>query len=355
MADDNPRAGRADSVSKRPAARRREPAPGIFRVVLPLPFPGLDRVNAYLLADESNGAVLVDCGIFDPARPEEGWTDLADALSATGIEPAGVSRLLITHPHIDHYGMAGRFLDRVDCALWMHEDVDEELDMYRHPEKVVSRLREMFRDHGVEEDQLDELTAYEDWRHYLSSVVAPTELVADGHTFDVGDRSWRVVHTPGHSRSHICLFSESDRILISGDHLLPAITPHIDFKRGVDPDPLGEFLTSLERVEQLAPALVFPGHGRPFEEGAERARVNIRHHDRRLGSILQIIRREPHSASEITDEIWGGELLDFQRRLALGEALAHLAYLVKHGEIERLQADDGTYVYKKVVRSAPAP
>jgi glyoxylase-like metal-dependent hydrolase (beta-lactamase superfamily II) len=351
---DNPQSGRDADVPKGRNARRREPAPGIFRLVLPLPFPGLDRVNAYLLADESNGAVLVDCGILDPAKPEGGWSDLADAFNASGIEPGAVTRLVVTHPHIDHYGMAGRFLELVKCDLWMHEDVDDELDMYRHPDKVAARLREMFGDHGVEEDQLDELTAYEDWRHYLSSIAIPTELVADGRTFDVGSRTWRVVHTPGHSKSHICLFSESDGILISGDHLLPAITPHIDFKRGLDGDPLGEFLASLRKVEQLAPDLVFPGHGRPFEEGAERARVNIRHHDRRLGSILQIIRREPHTASEITDEIWGGELLNFQRRLALGEALAHLAYLVKQGDIERLAGDDGTYLYKKVARSAPA-
>lgn len=341
-------------MQNRPPPRRREPAPGIFRLVLSLPFPGLDRVNAYLLTDESNGAVLVDCGIFDPAESEGGWTDLAEALRACDVEPAAVTRLVVTHPHIDHYGMAGRFMEEIECEMWMHEDVDDELDMYRHPDKVAARLREMFRDHGVEEDELDELTAYEDWRHYLSSIAAPTEPVADGRTFEVGGRTWRAVHTPGHSRSHICLFSESDRILISGDHLLPAITPHIDFKRGVDADPLGEFLASLERVEALAPALVFPGHGRPFEEGAERARVNIRHHDRRLGSILQIIRREPHSASEITEEIWGSALLNFQRRLAIGEALAHLAYLVKQGDIERLEGDDGTFVYKKVARSGPA-
>ncbi len=334
------------------AHKRREPAPGIFRLVLPLPFPGLDRVNAYLLDDDA-GPVLVDCGIFDPAQPDGGWPDLTEALSVCDRAPGDLVRVVGTHPHIDHYGMAARLVEEVGCELWLQSDVDEELDLYRDPGPVVARLREMFSDHGVEPEDVDELTAYEDWRHYLSGVIAPSRRVSDGDEFAVGGREWRAIHTPGHSRSHICLWSQVDRILVSGDHLLPAITPHIDFRRGMDRDPLGEFLDSLRRVEQLDPALVFPGHGRPFEEGAERARVNIRHHDRRLGSILQIVRRDPHTASEITEAIWGGELLHFQRRLALGEALAHLAYLVRRGEVERLRSDDGTYLYKKVVRSSP--
>ena len=96
-------------------------------------------------------------------------------------------------------------------------------------------------------------------------------------------------------------------------------------------------------------AMVLPGHGHPFEEGAERARIIQRHHDRRLGSILQVIRREPCTAERITEEIFGGELLNFQKRLALGEALAHLAYLRKRGEIERIE-ENGTFLYRKVSR-----
>ena len=328
--------------------RRREPAPNIFRLVLPLPFPGLDRVNAYLLG-ESNGFTLVDCGIYDPdATRDHGWDDVVEALEACGAAPKDITRLVITHPHVDHYGMAARLLDETNCELLMHETSDDELQMYEAPEKVTERLREMFAEHGVEESDVEDLTAFEDWRSHVSGVVRATTTLRGGETIQAAGRTWEIVHTPGHSRSHICLASD-DRILISGDHLLPSITPHIDFRRGEDRDPLGEFLESLAKIERLDPQLVLPGHGRPFDDGAERARINERHHDRRLGSILQIIRREPHTASEITDEIWGTALLNFQRRLALGEALAHLAYLVKRGEVERLERD-GTLYYKKVDR-----
>ena len=329
--------------------RRREPASDIFRLVLPLPFPGLDRVNAYLLRDP-DGFTLVDCGIFDPKPANDhGWTDLVTALDRCDAAPTEVKRLIITHPHIDHYGMAARLVEESGCELWMHETADEELEMYETPERIRERVREMFGDHGVEPGDVEELSAYEDWRGFISGVVRASRWLTGGETFTSAGREWEVVHTPGHSRSHVCLAAREDRILISGDHLLPAITPHIDFRRGEVRDPLGEFLESLEKVERLDPQLVLPGHGRPFDEGAERARINARHHDRRLGSILQIIRREPHTASDITDEIWGEELLDFQRRLALGEALAHLAYLVKRGEVERVERD-GTLLYKKADR-----
>ncbi|HEY7876161.1 MAG TPA: MBL fold metallo-hydrolase [Actinomycetota bacterium] len=332
--------------------RRREPADGIFRLVLPLPFPGLDQVNAYLLRDD-DGYTLVDCGIHvpDDAR-DHGWDDLVDALAACDAAPSDVGRLVVTHSHIDHYGMAARLVREVGCELWMHSLARDELRMYEDPEGGRERLRELLADHGVGIGELDELTSFEDWRPFVSGVVQATRSLEGGERVRIGAREWQIVHTPGHARSHVCVWTADGGALISGDHLLPTITPHIDFERQGEEDPLGDFLDSLARVEKLDPSLVLPGHGRPFEEGADRARVIARHHDRRLGAILQVVRREPRTASEITDEIFGSTLLHFQRRLALGEALAHLAYLRKRGEVDRIEADDGSFLYKKVDRRA---
>ena len=335
--------------------RRREPAPGVFRLVLPLPFPGLDRVNAFLLAGGVD-TTLVDCGIYFPDETDDhGWADLERALETAGVRVEDVKRLVVTHSHIDHYGMAATFVERTGCELWMHETIDEDLAAYRDPEGTIERLRALLTDHGVVPEDIEELTKFEDWRGFVSGLVEPTTKVSGGEEFEVGARTWEVVYTPGHARSHICLWSAADRILISGDHLLPTITPHIDFRRGAEDDPLGDFLVSLDRVERLDPWLVLPGHGRPFEEGAERARVVARHHDRRLGAILQVIRHEAHTADEITDEIFGTTLLNFERRLALGEALAHIRYLVERGEIVRIERDDGTFVYQKASRRPPRP
>ncbi|HET7482884.1 MAG TPA: MBL fold metallo-hydrolase [Actinomycetota bacterium] len=330
--------------------KRREPAPGVFRLVLPLPFPGLDRVNAYMLAGGAD-TTLVDCGIFTPDEAgDHGWDDVVAGLNACGYEPADVVRLIITHPHIDHYGMAARFVEESGCELVMHERASDDIEGYRDPTAARETLREMLADHGVAPEEIGELTRWEDWRGFVSGVIEPTHPVAGGETFEIGPRTWEVVYTPGHSSAHVCLWSSADRILISGDHLLPTITPHIDFRRGVDDDPLGDFLESLATIERLDPKLVLPGHGRPFEDGAERARVVARHHDRRLGAILQVVRNEPHTADEITDEIFGTTLLHFQKRLALGEALAHLAYLVRRGEVERIETEDGKRLYRKASR-----
>jgi glyoxylase-like metal-dependent hydrolase (beta-lactamase superfamily II) len=330
--------------------RRREPAPGVFRLVLPLPFKGLERVNAYLLADPS-GCTLVDCGIFQPAlAPSSGWDELEASLRACDFTPADVTRLVITHPHVDHYGMAGRFLSESRAELMMHERSHNDLDAYRDPVGAAQRVGELLEGFGVPREELSELTAFEDWRSYVSDAVEAMTYVRGGETFVCSQRSWLVVYTPGHSAAHICLFSETDGLLVSGDHLLPTVTPHIDFAQKGEGDALGDYLESLEKVESLDPRLVLPGHGRPFQEGADRAAVIARHHDRRLGSILQVIRREPRTVGEITDEVFGPELFDFQRRLAIGEAIAHLVYLRNRGEVEEVARDDGSRAYLKVRR-----
>jgi glyoxylase-like metal-dependent hydrolase (beta-lactamase superfamily II) len=340
-------------VTKPLRHRRREPAPGVLRLQLPLPFPGLDRVNCYLLEDP-DGCTLVDCGLYQLDEDgEHGWRDVEAALAAAGHSPGDVTRLFVTHAHIDHYGMAGEFVSRTGAELVMHSSTADDLDPYRDPAAMTQRLKELYADHGVTPEQVEELTQWEDWRAFVSGVVEPDVSVKDGDTIEIGERSWRCVYTPGHSRSHVCLWSETDRVLVSGDHLLGAITPHIDFRRGGEDDPLGAFLESLEKVEELAPALVLPGHGHPFEDGAERARVVMRHHDRRLGAILQVIRHEPRTADEITEAIFGSELLNFARRLALGEALAHLVYLLRRGEVERIERD-GTYLFRKARRRRPS-
>ncbi|MDQ3772485.1 MAG: MBL fold metallo-hydrolase [Actinomycetota bacterium] len=328
--------------------RRREPAPGVFRLVLPLPFPGLDRVNAYLLAG-NGGVVLVDCGMWDPALDDGGYSELEAAVAATEHTLDDVRTLILTHPHIDHYGMAGRVVEATGCELWMHEAARAELAVYRDPEALAAELKSMLTDHGVGRDEIGELSAFEDWRPFVYELIDATRWLTDGDDFEAGGRTWRVLHTPGHDSAHVCLWDEAERILISGDTLLGSITPHIDFRRG-DGNPLGDYLASLARIEELAPALVLPGHGRPFEDGADRARVTARHHDRRLGAIVQVVRREPHTASEITDAIFGDTLLNFERRLAFGEALAHLAYLRANGEVERIEAEDGTFLYRKRAR-----
>lgn len=332
--------------------RRREPADGVFRLVLPLPFPGLHEVNAYLLSDDE-GDTLVDCGMHLPESPESdhGWDDLVAALEANGSSIERIGRLILTHTHIDHYGLAARLKKETGCEVVIHADGLEELDALRHPDVIAAQLRETFAEHGVEGDELEDITRYEDWRRFVTGVVDADVWLSGDESFDIKGRRWQVVHTPGHARSHVCLFAEEESLLVSGDHLLANITPHIDFRRGQG-DPLGQFLESLERVEKLSPEIVLPGHGRPFADGGERARATLRHHERRLGAVIQVVRKRACTADAITEEIFGRTLLHFEKRMALGEALAHIHYLRLRGEIELIE-ENGKRLYRKASRRPP--
>jgi glyoxylase-like metal-dependent hydrolase (beta-lactamase superfamily II) len=313
---------------------------------MPLPFQGLDRVNAYALSDEDGGITLVDCGIFDQ---ESGAAPLEDALKLSGRALADIRRLVITHPHPDHYGLADLIVEKTGCELWMHSEARADLTDYGDPAAAADRISAAFGRHGVPDSELGEMRAYEDWRPFISGVVEASHWLKGEETFVAGARLWQVVHTPGHDDAHVCLWSQSDRALISGDTLLSSITPHVDHRGELGPDPLGDFLDSLNHLEELSPALVLPGHGRPFDSGAERARAISSHHQRRLGSFLQVIRSRAHSAAEIAEEVFGSELLDFQRRLALGETIAHLEYLRLRSEAE-VSEENGVYMYAKTKR-----
>jgi glyoxylase-like metal-dependent hydrolase (beta-lactamase superfamily II) len=160
--------------------RRREPAAGVFRLVLPLPFPGLSKVNAYLLADE-RAPTVVDCGIYNPhSAGDHGWEDLVGALAACDAIPGQIGRLIVTHPHVDHYGMAARLVEDSGCELWMHRLASLDLDVYRDPGAATRQAKELLADHGVDERELDELSAFEDWRPFVSSVLDASVELEDG-------------------------------------------------------------------------------------------------------------------------------------------------------------------------------
>jgi glyoxylase-like metal-dependent hydrolase (beta-lactamase superfamily II) len=156
-----------------------------------------------------------------------------------------------------------------------------------------------------------------------------------------------VLHTPGHTRAHVCLWSPADRLLISGDHVLPVIAPPINFHHGFDDDPLGQYLDGLATVVELDPALVLPGHGPPLRDGARRAEAISRAKRRRIAATLGSLDAGPASVREITDRCFTG-VSDHQHvRLAMTEALAHLAYLRKRGMVLKAAGSDGIVRFER--------
>ena len=197
-----------------------EVVPGVHRMALPLGIHGVPTVSAYLLHGD-DGDVLVDCGIAagpEPPVPEaepDPCGALAQALRMAGSRLERISRLVVTHAHIDHFGLAGEVVRRSGGELWMHEAGRLDLDKYHDPDEAVDRRMLMLADHGLYGRELTESSeGLLDWMPVMPSIAAPDRVLAGGERIDVGDRGWEVVHTPGHSPGHVCLWSAADRLLI---------------------------------------------------------------------------------------------------------------------------------------------
>jgi glyoxylase-like metal-dependent hydrolase (beta-lactamase superfamily II) len=226
----------------------------------------------------------------------------------------------------------------------MHGLTDLDCEKYRHPDTAMARRRDTYADHGVPEPERAVLAeGLGRWMPYLYSVVEASRRLKGGERIGIGGRDWEVLHTPGHSLGHLCLASTAEHVVLSGDHLLPGVTPPVTFERGFDADPMRSYLESLQRVAERDPDLVLPGHGHPFTGGRRRIEAIVRNKMRRLESVHQMIERRPSTVTEIADTLVAKAIVGFQRNLALSETLAHIAYLRWSGRVERRTRPDGVY------------
>lgn len=325
----------------------RDDIDGVTRVPVPIGINSIETVNVYVLAD-GDQVTLVDCGIWRPG-PDGGIGALESGLQRAGYALRDVSRIIVTHAHIDHYGLAGRLLELTGAQLWMHAMTDLDCEKYRHPGTAEARRRDMYEDHGLPADEISQIAdTLATWMPYLYSVVEASTRLRGGEKVRVGNRELEVLHTPGHSFGHICLWSPSDGLLFSGDHLLPGVTPPVTFERGFDADPMRSYLGSLDRIAECDPQLVLPGHGQPFGEGARRAASIRRNKLRRTEAIRRMIEESPCTVSEIADRLVAKAVMKFQRNLAVTETLSHIAYLRYSGHVERRIRPGGVYEWYAV-------
>jgi glyoxylase-like metal-dependent hydrolase (beta-lactamase superfamily II) len=190
-----------------------EVAEGVFLLALPLGIHRIPSINAYLMVDPG-GDTLIDCGVYAGATPaasevEDGTGALGEALAQVGRTFDDLGRLIITHAHIDHYGIAGEVVRRSGADLWMHAQTDLDRAKYAHPDTAVDRRTLMLADHGLFGDTLTAASAgLRDWIPVMPSIGQPTTRVHGGEKFSAGDRTWEILHTPGHSpRAHLHLVS----------------------------------------------------------------------------------------------------------------------------------------------------
>jgi len=295
-----------------------EVEPGILRLTLPLP-TGPRHVHCYLLRGD-DGWTLVDTGLGLMETP---WDDIVAGLDAP------IARIFITHMHPDHVGGA-EAAARASGAPVIQGRLDyEQCERVWGSNEWPERIAEWFLLNGVSRETAEELI---ESGHVFADFVQfawnPT-LVEPGDTVD----GWSVLASPGHADGHLCLYR--DGVLIAGDHVLAPITPAIGLYPESRPDPLGDYVTSLGMVAELAPRVSYGGHGGTVEDPATRAHEIVEHHDRRLDKTEAILGAEPLTGYDVSLALFGRELPPIQRRFAVAETLSHLERLVVLGRAEK--------------------
>ena len=315
--------------------------PGLHWLRMPLPID-LDHINLWLLADH-DGWTLVDTGL-DAAECRNVWLQLETSL----LRERPLSRILLTHCHPDHMGLAHWLADRHGAPVLMSrpEFASARAFFEADPPDMESAL-EFFRQHGAPDPQefLPQVSG-RGFRRMVSGIPSIAHHLADRDRIRVGRQDWDVLETGGHADGHCALFDAARGVLISGDQVLPTISSNVSLTpRTSLADPLGTFLDSLERLGALASdTLVLPSHGRPFRGLANRTRDLIAHHGQQLEALVGAC-AEPRSAWELLPTLFRRELRGLHRLLGLGETIAHAEYLARRGRLVRQPTPAGIIRY----------
>lgn len=323
-----------------------EVLPGIRWVRMGLPF-ALDHINLWLLRDELDGRAgwsIVDCGISSDAT-RENW----EKVFAHHLDGLPVLRVIVTHFHPDHMGLAHWLTGKWQCRLWISA-TDYQLARLASASTVGmggEAAAAFFGSHGLTDE--DSLAKIRGRASYYPSMVpqvpAAFRRLMDGLVVNIGGQDWRCLVGYGHAPEHISLHSEALGVLISGDMLLPRISTNVSVV-DVEPeaDPLTLYLDSLARLAPLpADTLVLPAHGKPFRGLRERVDQLQEHHAERLAEVLDACRAKPCHAAELLELMFKRKLDLHQTTFAMGEAVAHLHRLWLSGQLRRSLDGDGIY------------
>jgi len=316
------------------------PYQGVYRLKLPLTESPLGFVNAYLLASPS-GYMLIDTGW----NTEDTFAALLNQLKDIGVQLSDITRIVITHAHVDHYGMAARILRHCRAKLEMHrKEKIMVMRRYRNISNFVKESNDLLRTGGVAEHYITDPKKIAERFDRLIEFAIPDIIYDGGEILEHGSFNFKIIWTPGHSPGHICLYDTTHKIIFSGDHVLQGITSHVGLYPKSDSNPLDEYLNSLRALLSLDVELVLPAHGPPIKGFVNRLKQIIAHHQRRKNQILQLFakRKGPVSPFELATQMeWYSKghmiswhsLSDLDHRLAITEVMAHLESLSINGDL----------------------
>lgn len=313
---------------------------GIWRIPVPLPF-ALRSANIYLIADGDGGWTLVDSGLGLPADEAA----LRAGLARADVSLAAITTLVLTHAHPDHIGLSGLIQEAAGAPIYMLAGEDARMFDVWSPSNAdtFAALGAMYAANGIEGDEVEtaRMSSVRTRRLLRLPRRETVRLLEDGDELRLGRHTYRVYWTPGHSDYHMCLLRE-DGLFVAGDHILPKITPNIGLYPYARPNPLRDYLASIQRVRDLPARLVLPGHGKPFTRLAERVDELREHHEERGEAVRGVLREHPGGmhAAAVAADIFGPRLrTPDDHRFALVEMLAHLEYLRERGLAVRDERD----------------
>jgi glyoxylase-like metal-dependent hydrolase (beta-lactamase superfamily II) len=314
---------------------------GIHRLAIPTPFM-VGRVNAYLIEDSP--LTLVDSG----PNSAKALDELEQALAARGHRIEDIELLVISHQHMDHFGLASILARRSGAEVAALSQLAPFLAGYGHQTDLEDRFAErlMLR-HGIPPEIVTALRAVSAGFRAWGSAVEVTRPLSDGSALELRDRTLRVLHRPGHSPSDTIFLDEQRGILLAADHLIAHISSNPLIARPLDaeeeyskprPQALITYMASLEQTRAMELELVLPGHGRPITDHAALIDERFRMHRRRAEKMLGLITSQPHTAHGIAQELWGNVAVT-QAFLTLSEVLGHVDLLLRDGLVIEEERD----------------
>jgi glyoxylase-like metal-dependent hydrolase (beta-lactamase superfamily II) len=317
------------------APRTERVLPGIWRLRLPLPWPGVPHGNAWAVASDG-GVVMFDTGMGGGGRLRQ--LDLALAQAGFGVED--VRLVVCTHSHTDHYGLGASIVERAGCELWMHPRWEHVRLLADDPAAALEQRIEVARESGVPPAALERYReARSDSETGIDGIKEPDRNLVPGVEVETDLGTWQVHETPGHAPSHVVLHQAERQLLISGDHLLGRTVLFFDY--GHSPDPVGEFLGGLDEVEPLEIGLVLPGHGRPFRDARAKVAESRRQVDELLGRVRAALADGEQTAFDIVAGILGPDNVNSPASAwVLQIVLSCLDHLAIAGEVAAVDGSD---------------
>lgn len=324
-----------------------EIGPGLLWLRLPLPF-SLDHVNIYLIEDH-DGWVIVDAGISTP-QARQVWDDLF-----TGpLRGLPITKILVTHHHPDHIGLAGWLCQRFNVQLLTSLSSYMTCRVISLDPQAVSSPQNMlfYSSHGMDAAAAEVVCTHgHDYLRQVDPLPDTFRRLVMGDALNFGGRTYRVITGDGHAPEQVMLYCESEKQLFAADQVLERISPNVSVWAGEpDGDPLGHYLRSLRWLGSEIPndVLVLPGHMRPFHGLRERTQELIAHHEQRCDLILEACGQGPRSIPQLVPLLFRRELDAHQMSFAFTETLAHANRLVRRGELDMI-TDRGHFLFRRAV------